>query len=232
MKEEDQKTGFESLNEPDFVARYIAGGTDEFDTVCKVAGPLLQRHITAYFSPPLNNRDVEDVIQDALLEAYKTHAKYDPQKTKLTTWLYRIAKRKAQDSIKSVERAKRVPEKRSNLVSIEDLPEKEYPVIDIDTSQSEPSSIKKGRGPSSKDKATRILNVLSYLSEDERSRRINQAFMTLDERERVILTGTIQKASSKDIATELGISVDNARAIRKRAWKALISSIEEAESDG
>jgi RNA polymerase sigma factor (sigma-70 family) len=231
MKKEDPETGFESLNEPDFVARFIAGGADEFDTVCIVAGPLLQRHIAVYFIPPLNVGDVEDVIQEALLYAYKAHAKYDPKIAKLTTWLYDIAKWKAQDSIKSIERTKRVPIKRSNLFSIEDLPDKEQPAIDITTSENEPPSKKKGRYPSLKDKATLLKNVLSHLSEDEQSRRINQALMTLEERQRVILIAAIQKASSKDIAMKLGISVDNVRKIRERAWGALLSSIEEAESD-
>lgn len=231
MKQEPEQTGFESLNEPDFVAGLKAGGDEGFDKLCIVAGPLLQDHISAYF-PTLNNRDVEDIIQESLLQAYKDLAKYDPGESKLTTWLYRIAKRKALDMRKSLGRAKRVPVKRSNLVSIEDLPEKEHPTVEIAASPGEQPPEKKGRGPSVKGKATSLDEALSHLPEDERSRRIKQAFMTLGERERVILRATIQKASGKDIAARLGISVDNVRTIRRRAWEALISSVEEAASDG
>jgi RNA polymerase sigma factor (sigma-70 family) len=230
MKEEQQEKGFESLNEPDFVARLVAGGTDEFDTLCKVGGPLLQRHINAYFGAVLNAIDVEDVIQDALVSIHKALPGFIPERAKLTTWLYQIAINEAIDHKRKLERAKRVPDKRSNIVSLEDLPNEEHQAIDI-TSQSEPDSKKKVRGPSLKGWATRIKNALSHLTEDERLPRINQAFMTLNEREHVILLGTVQKASSKEIASKLGISEDNVRKIRERAWEKFCSSIEEAEFD-
>ena len=68
----------------------------------------LSQYVKAEY-PNLGNgvSSVEDVIQDALADAFRNISKFDPSQASVRTWLTTIAKRRAADAVRSQQRIKR-----------------------------------------------------------------------------------------------------------------------------
>jgi len=77
-------------NEPDLddlIARALAGDQAAFATLYERVAPSLYR---LAYSVLLEARDAEDVLQEALVYAFRNLDRYDPQRGAFRTWLYTI----------------------------------------------------------------------------------------------------------------------------------------------
>lgn len=77
----------------EFIQRFKSGDNEAFNKFCITHRYIAKAAVKGKCSPA----DVDDLVQDALLKAFKHRAKYDPTKSKLSTWLSRIARSLAID---------------------------------------------------------------------------------------------------------------------------------------
>jgi RNA polymerase sigma-70 factor (ECF subfamily) len=72
----------------DLMARIAAGSQRSLAELIARHGRGLQSFAARYLG---NSSDAEDVVQDVFVTAWKNANRYDPQKARVSTWLYKIA---------------------------------------------------------------------------------------------------------------------------------------------
>lgn len=55
------------------------------------------------------NEDAEDLVQQVFVAAWRSRARYDPERAGLLTWLLGIARYRAMDRLRGIQREQRVP---------------------------------------------------------------------------------------------------------------------------
>lgn len=76
-----------------FIESFKSGDPKAFDVFCKLYKTVVTNSIRGKCRPS----ELEDLTQDVFLKIFKVKYKYDPTKSKLTTWTSRIAKSVAID---------------------------------------------------------------------------------------------------------------------------------------
>lgn len=71
-----------------FMLLWRSGNKDAFNVFCVTYKPI----IIGYLKGKCRSCDVDDVVQEVFIRCFKARASYDPEKAKLSTWLYRISK--------------------------------------------------------------------------------------------------------------------------------------------
>lgn len=227
MNGEPKKIAFEDLDEPDFVARLVAGGQREFDIMYEAAARRLKRHVLRLFRESFNAKDAEDIVEEALFNAQQSITTFKPGKGKLTAWLLRIAVNTAKNHKKRPSHKKQDPLVRSETVALDDLPDQDYPTADHQIPTAPTSTNKVGRFS---DKKTELIKgILAHLSKEERLARVRRALGNIGEISRDILLLTIE-GSDKEIAEKLDITEANVRVLRFRALKEFIDELQQAET--
>ncbi len=95
------------------------------------------------FSSQINQYDLEEIIQETLLKAYRARNRYDSERGELSTWLFHIAKNTALNHLKKISRRS-----------------KEYPEEEIDKFPEGSSSVENRLG--AKEEVAEYLKKLSY----------------------------------------------------------------------
>jgi len=80
-----------------FNDKFIAGDSETFEYFCNEYKNIVANAVK--YKCPKN--EVEDVIQDAFIKIFLNRSKYDPEKSKLATWVCSIAKCVAIDRYRS-----------------------------------------------------------------------------------------------------------------------------------
>lgn len=84
------------------------GGDDPL--VLRAAFDALSGSVYAYGRRLLpTNEDAEDLVQQVFVSAWRSRQRYDPQRASLLTWLLGIARNKAIDRLRRLEREQRTP---------------------------------------------------------------------------------------------------------------------------
>jgi RNA polymerase sigma factor (sigma-70 family) len=92
---------FERLNEPAFVARAVAGDPDAFEELFGVlAGPLAQ----FVERMGLSAQDAAETAADALIKVRNALPRFESRGSKLTTWIFQIARNSAIDRLREQNR--------------------------------------------------------------------------------------------------------------------------------
>jgi len=77
----------------EFLYRFKAGESTAFEFLCKNYRVIAKHAIKGL----CHENESDDIIQDVFLKVFKNREKYDPAKSKLTTWISRMAKSTAID---------------------------------------------------------------------------------------------------------------------------------------
>ena len=77
----------------EFIERFRSGDPEAFDVFCAVYKPIVNNAIKG----KCRHSEVEDITQDVFLKIFKIKLSYDSTKSKLTTWVSRIARSVAID---------------------------------------------------------------------------------------------------------------------------------------
>ena len=88
---------------------FAAGEESALEACYAELGPMVLGYLRRYLPP----EEAEDVLQKVLLEAWRAHDRYDPERP-LEAWLLAIARRRAIDQLRR---------RRADVVSIDDVRE-------------------------------------------------------------------------------------------------------------
>ena len=81
------RRGYTDASDPDLVSWSADGDRRAFDEIVTRHGPFALRVAARLIPDP---KVAEDVVQEAMLRAWSQAGQFDPQRARLTTWLYRI----------------------------------------------------------------------------------------------------------------------------------------------
>ena len=102
--------------EADIESRF---GTDDA-MVLRAAFDAFSGAVYAYGRRLLpTNEDAEDLVQQVFVSAWRSRQRYDPERASLLTWLLGIARNKAIDRLRRLQREQRTPLRR-DAVGVED----------------------------------------------------------------------------------------------------------------
>jgi RNA polymerase sigma-70 factor (ECF subfamily) len=71
----------------EFVQKFKSGDNEAFNDFCTTHRYIAKAAVKGRCRP----EDIDDLVQEALMKAFKHRSRYDPSKSKLSTWLSRIA---------------------------------------------------------------------------------------------------------------------------------------------
>lgn len=75
-------------NDAQFISLLRSGDSQAFNDFCESYRPV----VIGYVRGKCRRSDIEDIVQEVFIKSFKAKASYDPEKAKLSTWLYRIAR--------------------------------------------------------------------------------------------------------------------------------------------
>lgn len=84
-------------NEADIIARVRAGYLQDFEQLVRLYEKPLFRMVANLLG---RNHRVEDLVQEIFLAAFRHLDRYDPQKGRFATWLFRIARNRTLNEIR------------------------------------------------------------------------------------------------------------------------------------
>jgi len=83
--------------ERELVARVKQGKVDAYQSVLQHHLPSLNRYVTRMIG---NSEDAEEILQDVFLRFWQKANQFNPDKSKLTTWLHQIAHNRCIDEFR------------------------------------------------------------------------------------------------------------------------------------
>jgi len=182
----------------------------------------------------LSAEDVEDLIQDTILKAIRSHGTFDPSKAKVSTWTGAIAFNAEKDALQryrsrnylpagqlSEEEREEEKERALRLGRTQEADTKRTePLFRIDRESHEeylnPSCANLSRGGDSADREA---------ESNEGMERIQRAIRSLNENYQFIISLHLQGMRPKDMAQLIGCTADAAATLLCRARKSLKTAL-------
>ena len=124
------------MDEQDLIKSLRAGSQEAFSELLRLYSA---RVLNTCYRFVLNRQDAEDISQDVFIEVYQS-IKTFKGKSKLSTWIYRIAASKSLDHLKSKKRKKRFAFLQSlfgaeGIIPIADAPHFEHPGVILENKE-------------------------------------------------------------------------------------------------
>ncbi len=196
---------------PDLGARLRAGDEDVLEVILRTHGPPILALLGQRFVGPLTAADFEDVLAAALFRIWQHRARFDPTRSSLRVWFFRIAENIARDVLRLGWLKARQLETSAESMLLTEAVDRRRPNGESDSGAND------GRPPTLRVPPAQLRKLLALLPENQRRIVLADA----ESRDGVV--------ASHDLAKELGIPQSTVRVYRRRALERLRREIEQLE---